>query len=59
MSPDVNTFIMDHEETFDDFFWIVKVYPIPMCDIYVILHIGRSLFIVTNVLISPFISQCR
>ena len=50
MGPNINTFIMEHEETFKDFFWVVEVDSISMGDGVIVLHVRWGISIVSYVL---------
>ena len=50
MGPNINTFIMEHEETFKDFFWVVEVDSISMSDGVIVLHVRWGISIVSYVL---------
>ena len=49
MTPDVDTFVVDHEQTSHDPSWGVEVDPISVSDVLVVPHKLGSLCIVTNV----------
>ena len=48
MAPNVDTFIMHHEQTFENFLWIIKVDPVTMSYVIVVDHIGWSSSDATN-----------
>ena len=49
MGPDVDTFVMEHEETSDKFSFGCEIDAIAGMNFIVILHVMRSSMIVTNV----------
>jgi hypothetical protein len=48
MAPNIHAFIMDHEKTFKYFNGSVEINPVAVSYMLIVLHIGRSLVIVTN-----------
>ena len=48
VAPDIDTFVVYHEQTSKYFLWRVEVYTITMGDMNIIFHISGSFMIVTN-----------
>lgn len=48
VAPDVHALVVHHEKTFQYLLRGVEIYPIPMCDMLVILHIPWSCVIVAD-----------
>lgn len=48
MTPNVDAFIVYHEETLEDFFWSVEIDPVSMCDMLIVFHIFWGSVIVSN-----------
>lgn len=55
MSPNVHTFIMNHEKTLEDLFGVIEVDAISMGDVLIVFHEGRSIFVVANIFIGFFL----
>lgn len=48
MGPDVDDFVVDHKQTFDDFFGVVEVDSVAVGDVDVVFHVGGGLFVVAD-----------
>lgn len=48
MRPNVDTFVMDHEKTFEDASGSVEVNSIPVCNVSIVLHKLWSLLQIPN-----------
>jgi len=48
VTPNVYAFIVDHEETLEDFFWSVEVDSVSMGNVLIIFHVKRGCVIVAD-----------
>ncbi len=48
VTPYVDAFVMDHEHALEDFFWWVKINPVPMGNMLVIFHVARGCVVVAD-----------
>mgnify|MGYP000846841955 FL=1 len=49
VAPYVNALVMEHKQTFNDFFCRVEIDSVAMCDVVIILHVGGGSMIVSDI----------
>lgn len=47
MAPDVDTLVVEHEQTFKDLFGRVEIDAITVCDMLVVFHVIRSCMVIS------------
>jgi len=58
MCPNVDTFVVHHEKTFEKTSWSVKIDAIAVCYLSVILHKLRSFFVIADKMMVTLVAIC-